>query len=234
MSGAYVFPTRALGPQSIQARVLGQALSGGLSLSGEEQFSEVGGGGRVVVDFGPCDLMEREAVLMWRRMRGAADGGARAIVVPLGDRRHQPVNPLYTGADTVGLDTYVADVAAWAPDQVTATVSADAALGATSISFALTSPLRLLGGEWFGALHPAWSWRVYNIIRVTAGGAGDGGGTTVFFEPPLREAVPAGQQLDFDNPRCLMRADGDLSETLSLLKFGKSPNARFVEHPGTL
>jgi hypothetical protein len=234
MTPGYVFPTQALGPQSIQARVLGQALSGGLSLSGEEQFSEVGGGGRVVVDFGPCDLMTREAVLMWRRLVGAADGGARPIVVPLGDRLHQPVRPLYTGADTFGQDTWVADITAWAPDQVTATVSADAAVGATSISFTLTSPLALLGGEWFGALHPAFSWRSYNIIRVTAGGAGDGGGTTVFFDPPLREAIPAAQQLDFDNPRCLMRADGDLSETLSLLRFGKSPNARFVEYPGTL
>jgi hypothetical protein len=54
----------------------------------------------------------------------------------------------------------------------------------------------------------------------------------VDFRPPLREAIVAADSpstlLNFDSPRCLMRADGDFSETVDMQRFGKA-TARFVE-----
>jgi hypothetical protein len=231
VTGSLVFPSRLFAPTSLQARLVGQAISGGVSLSGEQQFADASGGGRWVIDFGESALWTREKVLAWRRFVAAADGGATSLLVPFADRRHQPVNPHYTGGDTFGLDTWVADASAWTAEEVTATTTADAAIGATSISFTFTAPKALLGGEVFSRLHATAGWRAYRGSRVTAGGLGSGDATTLQFRPPLREAIASGSPLNFESPRCVMRVDGDLSETLSMLKYGKA-QARFVERGG--
>jgi hypothetical protein len=232
MTGSLVFPTRLFGPSSLQARLVGQAITGGVSLSGEAQFADAGGGGRWVVDFGDTSLWTREKVLAWRRLAAMTDGGAAPIIVPLGDRRHQPVNPKYTGTDTFGTDTWVSDVTAWTAEEVTAVTTADAAISATSLSLNLTAPLQLLGGEKLAILHTTTSWRLYEVGRVKTGGTvGSAVATTIDIRPPLREAVGSGHALNFESPRCVMRVDGDMSETLSQLKFGKA-SARFIEYPG--
>lgn len=234
MSGSYVFPTRLFAPKGLRPRPLGQALSGGAALAGEENFGDVSGGGRWVVDFGETTLWTPAKILQWRALEAAADGGATPILVPLADRLHQPITPKYTGADTFGLSTWVADATAWTIEEVTATVSANAALGATTLSFTYTntsSVKTLVPGMHFAILHPTWGWRLYRIIRVTAGGIGAGEATTVVFRTPLREAVTAGAHLNFDSPRCVMRVDGDISADVQANRFGKA-QARFVEFPG--
>jgi hypothetical protein len=230
-TGSLVFPTRLFGPTSLQARLVGQAITGGVSLSGEAQFADASGGGRWVIDFGETALWTREKVLAWRRFLAAADGGAQSLIVPLADRRHQPVSNPYAGTDTFGLDTYVSDVTAWTAEEVTFVTTADAALGATSITGTFTAPKALLGGEHFSRLHATQGWRLYRSTRVTAGGAGTSDSTTIQFRPPLREAIASGSSLNFESPRLVARVDGDLSETVSMLKFGKA-TARFVEYPG--
>jgi hypothetical protein len=52
VTGSLVFPSRLFAPSSLQARLVGQAISGGVSLSGEQQYADASGGGRWVVDFG--------------------------------------------------------------------------------------------------------------------------------------------------------------------------------------
>lgn len=232
MTGSLVFPARRFSPASLQARLVGQAISGGVSLSGEAQFADVSGGGRWVIDFGESALWEREDVLAWRRFVASADGGAQSLLVPLHDRICQPVSAVYPDTDTFGLETWVTDRTAWTADEVTATTTATAALGATALAFNLTAPKALLGGERFAILHATWLWRLYTVARVKTGGTvGSAVATTIDIRPPLREAVASGTALNFDNPRCVMRVDGDISETLSLLKYGKA-SARFVEYPG--
>lgn len=225
-----VFPTRLFAPSSLQVRLAGQAITGGASLSGEAQFADAAGGGRWVADFGESTLWTREKVLAWRRFVAAADGGATALLVPLADRGNQPLNNPYTGSDAFGTDTW--DTSTWTATEVTATTSGSAALGATSLSFAYTAPKALLGGEHLSILHPTYGWRLYRISRLVSGGAaGSAVATSVEIRPPLREAVSSSAALNFESPRCLMRADGDISETVSLLRFGKA-TARFVEWPG--
>lgn len=232
MTARPVFPTRALGPESMSFDVAGAAIGGGANLVNEQQMADASGGGRVTADFGPIHLNTRESVLMWRRFARAAKSGAQAILVVLGDRRYQPVNNPYTGADTVGLDTWVADDTSWSPSEVTATVSADAALGATSLGFAFTAPVALLGGEWFSILHATYGWRFYSVERVQSGGTvGSAVATTITISPPLREAVSSGSHLNFENPRGLMQVVGKVAESIDQLRFGKA-QASFVEWPG--
>lgn len=228
-----VCPTRLFAPTSLQARLVGAALgTGSAALNSEQGFVDVAGGGRWMLEFGEATLRTRDLVLAWRRMVTLLDGGATPILVPLADRRHQPINPQYTGTDTFGLDTWVDDPTSWSPVEVTAPLSADAALGATELSFALTAPLRLQGGERLSILHSTYSWRIYEIGRVKTGGTvGSAVATTVTIRPPLREAVSSGDQLNLESPRGVFQSVGDLSETLTMLRIGKG-QARFVEWPG--
>jgi hypothetical protein len=231
-TGSLVYPAVALGAGSLQLRLVGQAISGGVSLSGEQQFADASGGGRWVGDFGDIALMTREARLLYRRFVAAADGGAQSLIVPVADRLHQPVNPKYTGADTFGTTTWVDDVTAWSNTEVTATTTADMALSATSCTFNLTAPLALMGGELFSILHATMSWRLYRVSRVVSGGTvGSAVSTQVQFRPPLREAVASGAALNFESPRFVARVDGDISETVQQFRFGKAA-ARLIEYPG--
>jgi hypothetical protein len=226
----FVFPTRLFRPTSLRIRLVGAAMPGPRSVSGDAQFADMGGGGRWIADFGEAHLWEREEVLAWRRVAAAADGGAQAMLVPLADRRHQPLtNPLIT-PDSFGLETWVDDPDDWTADQVIATVTADAALGATELTFDFGAPLSLLGGEHFSINHPSWGWRLYAVTRVKSGGSGLGTSTVVDFRPPLREAIDAADDvpLNFDSPRCLMRSVGEIDATLEMLKFGKA-TAQFEE-----
>lgn len=226
---AWVFPTQLFAPQSLQPRLLGAAVSGGVAISGDAQFAEFSGGGRWVVDFGESTLWTPSKVKAMRALSAAADSGATQILVPLADRRHQPLINPYAGADTFG--RLIWDESTWTWAEVDAVVSADAALGETELSFTFTAPKAIEGGEHFSVEHPAWGSRLYRITRVKSGGLGSGDPTVVDFRPPLREAIAAADtvQLNFESPRCLMRVEGDLEPTVEMLKFGKLPSARFVE-----
>lgn len=225
---AWVFPTRLFNPSSLQVRLVGAALEGGISLAGEAQFADLSGGGRWEMEFGESALWEPSLVKAWRALAAVADGGATPIRVPIADRLHQPLNNPYTGSDPFGLSIW--NETFWTFEEVDALVTADAALGATELEFNFTAPKALEGGEHFAAAHPTWGWRLYRITRVKSGGAGSGDATVVDFRPPLREAIAAADnlQLNFESPRCLMRVDGDMDLTLGMLKFGTG-TARFVE-----
>jgi hypothetical protein len=234
MTGMVVCPVRALGPVTMQPRLVGQAISGGVSLSGEQQFADASGGGRWFIDLGDLNLITRDAVLMWRRFVAACDGGAQPILFPFADRRHQPVNAKYTGSDTFGTDTWVSDASAWTPEEAWGVLSSSAALGATSLSMAFHGSLRLQGGEKFSPEPGTLGWRAHTVTRVISGGLGSGDATEIQFRPPLREAITTGSPsglLNFESPRCVVRADGDLSEVLQQFRFGKA-SARFIEYPG--
>jgi hypothetical protein len=233
LAGAFVFPARQFAPSSLRVRPLGQAVSGGVSLSGEENFGDASGGGRWVADFGESALWTPDQVNAWRAFEAFADGGVQPIIVPLAERVNAPLDPAFDGADDFGKDTWVSDVTAWTAYQVSATTTASAALGATSLTFNYTNASAnktLKPGHHFAILHPTWSWRVYRIVRVTAGGVGAGESTTVIFRTPLREAVGIGAALNFDTPRFVARVDGDISAEVQLYKFGKA-SARFIEFP---
>lgn len=224
----YVFPARLFRPSSLQARILGASVSGGQAVSGEAQFGDLSGGGRWAVDFGEAALWSRAKVGAWRALSAAADAGAMQILVPLADRINQPVtNPLVT-PDSFGLTIYDDGATPWVPDQVTAPLTSDAALGATQIACTFSAPRALIGGEHFSIEHPTWGWRMYRIIRVISGGAGSGDATVFDFRPPLREAAVISDLMNFDSPRCLMRTDGDMDLVIDRLKLARA-SARFVE-----
>lgn len=224
-----VFPVRLFQPANMSPpQLVGGAVTGGVSLGGTSQYAETSGGGLWSLDYNDCNLLDREQYMSWLAMVDAQANGGRAIVVPVIDRIHQPINPKLT---TTPFDdgTLWDDGVAWDQAEVDAVVSSSANLRATQISFALTGPKALVGGELFSILHGgAVGWRMYRVIRVVSGGLGSGDATTVEFRPPLRAAVLSSTPLNFDAPRFVGRVNGPASTSLDMYRFGKGA-IRFVE-----
>lgn len=188
--------------RTVNIRRVGHVVDGGTSLSGLTDEQEIDGGGYFQGDFSNGSTNTKTAGNAWRVLSDA-DAGEPFNVVLCAERRFQPVGPsiLVPHSDDTSFDDdseYVSGGADYA-------TTADAALRATSLSMSGTSEKPIIGGELFSIQHPTWGWRVYRIRSVD--------GANISFRPPLREAVPAGTQLEFDTPRCQMVVQGTPDNT---------------------
>lgn len=217
---AAIFPTARFAFDEQEVDLERRTISGGISLSGEEDVIETDGGGRVFAEFANGPLLQREDQLAWRAIGTQFGAGTVPIIVPFCDKLHQPYGNehLVPHSD----DTPFSDDSEYEGGGPTATVTTAAALRATSLDISITAAQPLIGGEWFSILHPVKDWRAYNIATVE--------GSTITFRPPLREAVAAGTELDFAEPKCLMRVDGRPMRRLELGRYGEA-SIRFVEAP---
>lgn len=221
------FPTARFAFDEQEIDIERRTISGGTALNDEEDVIETDGGGRVFAEFANGPLLDREDVLAWRAIGTRFGSGTEAIIVPFCDKTHQPYGNehLVTHSD----DTTFDDGTEYSGGGPVATASADAALRATTIEITIAFDQELVGGEWFGIEHPTKGWRAYNICTII-----DQTDTTatVAFRPPLREAVSAGDTIDFAEPRCLMRVDGRPGQRLELGNYGEAA-IRFVEAPAS-
>lgn len=179
------------------------SLSGGRSLTGDEDRIYPTGGGLWRAQLNEVALTSRQRVMAWRAFRSATNGGADPFVFPVCDARHQPVEAL--GQTTFSDGTTFSDDSVFSQATVDVEVSADAALRATSLTLTLNLlPKPLIGGERFSINHPIWSHRMYQVGQITNLSDDE---VEVQFHPPLREAVTAGTAVDFEAPRfvCIMR-----------------------------
>jgi hypothetical protein len=224
-----VFPTRLFKPASmVPPQLVGGSVTGGVSLGGNAQYAETSGGGLWGVEFSEANLIHRAQYMAWLAMVDAQTNGGRAILVPICDRLHSPVNSQLTTTPFDDASLWD-DGVAWDQAEVQAVVTAPAALRATSLTFDYTAPKPLIGSEPLSVLHAGLIyWRMHRVIRVVSGGLGTGDSTTVEIRPPLRAAVAVDTPLNFDSPRFVARMNGPASTSLDLLKFGKG-SIRFIE-----
>lgn len=221
-----VFPTCLFAPDDQQADLDRRTVSGGEALNGDEDLIATDGGGRVFYEIGNPFLDDVPAALAWRALDAYQDGGVRAIIVPFCDARHQPTNgPVPT---THSDDTTFSDESEYSQGDASAEIGADAALRATTLLLSeLVLARDLLGGEWLSIDHPTMRWRAYRIAEIVDMDT-EAGTATVKIRPPLREAVTAGELVDFSNPRCVMRIEGGMPSPMNL-GYAASSGARFVE-----
>lgn len=198
-------------------------LSGGQALNGDEDTIAADGGGRWFADLGDADLYTRDRVMLWRAFKSAIRYGAVPFVFPVCDIRHQPSNGPVSVSHSDG--SSFSDDSLYDGADCVAELSADATLRATQISLAMTLGKPLIGGERFTIDHPTVRHRCYQIGLVLAQTESS---ATVQFHPPLREAAEAGTAVDFNNPRCVMKADGRLAAPLAGPRWA-SGSVRFVE-----
>lgn len=222
-----VFPTCLFAPEDSEADIDRRVISGGTALSGDEDLIGTDGGGRLFMNLGNAYLDEPETALAWRALSALSDGGLTPFIVPICDARHQPTDGLLTVPfdDDAPFD----DETEFEQGDSEVTLAADAALRATTIQLDITTlPRTLLGGEWFSIDHSVHRHRAYRIAEIPAQ---DDTTATLVIRPPLREATDAGVSINFADPRCMMRVDGDMRSPMSMSYAEGS--VRLVEHfPG--
>lgn len=221
-----IFPLHRLSVDSITPTVRKRTISGGTSISGEEDVIQTDGGGRIEVTVDGVQLDDPETQRLWNAWDAYLSGGVNECLVPLvtlgtGPRPwagNLPVEPSVIGDND---DTYPTIVAYRAP-LIRARLNADAALRATTLSVSVEQGSALQGGEWFSIGE-----RAYRIERVIARA---GMAFTIRTDPPLREAVTAGTLVEFEWPvvKARLSPGTSLIAPLMIGMYGDA-SAQFVE-----
>lgn len=230
-----VFPARLFRPQTVTPQLIGGAVTGGVSAGGVSQYADMSGGGLWQIEQRGITLRDRETYMAFRALSSAARNGATAMIVPVEDRKHQPINAKLT--TTPFDDTSLwNDAVAWDQAEVDAIVTSTAALRATTLHFTYAAPKALVGGELFSILHGGnKGWRLYSVDQLVSGGLGTGDATVVNISPPLRAATAIDTPLNFDSPRCVCRVVGGLAALWNRLDRVGPADAVFQEcFPATL
>jgi len=220
------FPNHLLVETSLSWQLVKRStLPPGQTGAGFIPFAETSGGGLWRAELNSIPIRNKNQVLTWRALEAVLDGGASQIVVPLCDKRYFPAPPIGVSYPQIPHDDDAMhdDGAGYYQAVVTASLAQGAPLRATEIVVTMVSGAAPQAGQMFSITHPNMRERAYVIASAT-----DDGVLTI--RPPLREAVEAGEAINFDCPSCVMQiaTPENLKLTLSLRKFG-SPSAVFLE-----
>lgn len=200
------FPTCLFSFASREIMVVQNVISGGTALNGDETVIATDGGGRWQGSYQGAPLNRRDRVLAWRATRANMEGGLRPFIFPICDARHQPLVRKQGGvphSDGTPFD----DTTLYEGGGGNSIALSDTPLRATSMFIDTTVLEReLVGGERFSIDHPTWRHRLYEVKKVE--------GNRIEFRPPLREAVTAGTEIEFRDPKCVMRLTSDMSAPL--------------------
>jgi hypothetical protein len=176
---------------------------------------------------------QRISTLLWRAVRQVCNGGVNAIVVPRNDALFRPWPagvPQGIPADVTHTDGTLFDGGTgYYQPVIYVTAHSAADLRATTLDLDLLKCGSLLGGEAFSIRHPTASWRMYEIAAVSPVNSQR---AIVTFNPPLREAVGVGTEIEFDRPCCTMRLANPSSMDLSVVPWAfNQASVEFVETP---
>lgn len=160
------------------------------------------GGGFWTASLNNIRFMDRTYTLLWRAVRQLC--ATKPIVV---HRRDSTWAPFPGGITSYGSVLHsdgasFSDGAGYYQPIIDVVTYGSALLRGTTLYLYLNNCGDLLGGESFSIEHPTWGWRLYEIATVEYI---DATHVKVTFNPPLREAVSIGTQLEFDRPRCTMK-----------------------------
>lgn len=188
---------RALFPASqVRWRLQNRVINGGAPVVGPGRMSGTIGAGLWVCEMTGIWLYRREQLQAARALDMMLDGGLTSIVVAACEGAYAPwARPSDPVSHSDG--SPFSDATFYAGSAPTGTVTANAALRATTVTMNLPAGASLIGGEAFSIRHPVKGERRYQISRVD--------GAQVTFRPELREAVTSGTAVHFHDVGCVMR-----------------------------
>lgn len=216
---AHIFNPREIGPP----RIVESVISGGTSLSGEEEVIATDGGGRWEISFSGITLNTPAKIKAWEAWEGHLARGATDVLVPLLTLGH--ANRTSNGLVPMGVSRLVANDPVFPTDvrysspPIVARVAANAFLRATTVFIDVIKGAPLVGGEKFSV-----AGRGYRVIRPVGGGA-------FLIEPPLRSAIASDTLIEFAWPllKCRSAPGESWSPQLSYGRFGEV-SIRFLEN----
>lgn len=197
-----IFPIHRLTPQTVKADPAPRVISGGVSISGDEDVIETDGGGRWVITFSGISLNHVWREQMWSAWSSYLRGGARAVLVPVYSLRtaprpiagHSPMRPSGIVTDDDVFPTSLS----FASPYIVARANSLVPLRGTTIHITVEQGARIEPGMKFGH-----GLRAYKIERVVS----RSGLTAVcIMSPPARAPIPNNALLNFDWPVVQCRA----------------------------
>lgn len=219
------WPISRLRAQNVAFDIMPRTLAGPSSVSGYTQVVS-SDAGIWKATLGGIIVKSRAEVLAFRAIANLLEGRLGTILIPL-CRAYQPVP---AGAVAAGLyeevphsdDSLFDDDTGYVGTVIDVVAAAPAAVRAVSMTVTVNYAGDIESGQ-----HFSLGERLYRVRTFDA----DTGAMT--FRPPLREAVVAGDRLEFDNPICRMRlaSDSEMNLDLSLRRFA-NPTVNFIEDLG--
>lgn len=216
------WPVGVLPPQNAAFDIAPRTLAGPSSVSGKTQVVS-SDAGIWKATFSNVLVRNRDSVLTHRAISTLLEGRLNPILVPL-CRGYQPAP---AEADEYELydrvphsdETPFSDTSLYQGGVISVTAREAAPVRAVSM---------LVDVDVAGDIQPGQHFSVEERLYRVRGFDPDSGELT--FRPPLREAVEAGAELNFDDPVCRMRlaSDSGLDLELAMRKWG-SPTVNFIE-----
>ena len=225
------WPCILMNAESDDWRLVG-ATEGDRGVDGVPQFTRIDGGGRWTLTVANIALISADAIRTWDAVTGLMDESVRPVAVPY---LIPATQPFYTDDDpsvTYSDGATHSDETLIEGATIECQLEAPAALRATTVDIRTRAAAPFRGGERFSIKHDVWSHRLYKIIAFEQI---SNNVVRAEIRPPLREATPAGAELDFERPKCAMVvADpaglgGPLTarrfgaRTLSFIEAGRPP-----------
>jgi len=198
-----------------------RTIQGGIPVELGPRTSGTSGGGLWVCEMSGIWLRKREQIMAARALDAIMDGGLTSMVVGSCESRFArwaaPTEPVpHSDGSPFSDESFYAGASA------TGTVTADAALRATTLYIDL--PEGVSPDVYVISInHPIKGQRRYQIARV-----GDAGEVTI--RPPLREAATIGTEVDFSTGACVMKL-ANAVDFFAAIQMGRFSNLSptFVE-----
>lgn len=192
-------------PDAIRWSDTGGLISGGSPMAfSEEQERSASGGGAWVATCSGIQLLTEADQRTWESLVLGWSMGDTKVVVPRCAGRLKARFAFANARNTHSDGTPFSDGTLYAGG-VFGHLAAPVALRDTTAQIILPPGAALLGGEPFTMVGAAKAERLYGVYRILAVDV-PSNTYTVRFAKPAREAYPAGTEVDFGDPRCVMRA----------------------------
>lgn len=221
------FPYSLFPVRTSRLDLLGVVIRGGQSQLGQQQVVNATGGGLWALQMEFNKLRRADQIRAWRALQYGQQGGVRSVNITLCEIRHAPRPSDWTpGGVPHSDDTPFSDTSLYASSLPVATLVLDAPLRATGITLAFQGDAEPIGGELFSLRYGDGRFELHAITEVLA--VGDN--YFVTFEPPLRAAHIAGEEVEFGHPTgtfSLAQQDG-MGITLELGRSAEA-SATFIE-----
>lgn len=217
-----IFPAHVFNPNSVRSYIERKTLSGGTSLSGVEDTVLTDGGGRWVIELSDIALDTPRQIRSWDSWNGYLNAGTADVLVPFVSIETAPRPALGRGymppSDIYANDPLYPTIVRFQAPYIIAKLAESAPLRATTLRITMQHGAPIEGGERFSLGE-----RGYRIRRKLSDGLFQ-------IEPPLREAVTAGTEVNFDWPvvRCRAVPAEDWSPAIEIGTYADA-SIRFVE-----
>lgn len=230
------FPIRIWPPGTHRWYPQAAAITGGQPISGAQQTADLSTGGSWVCEYS-ATLRTRQQWSAWRAFLVTLNAGVGLVEVPVLDMLQPWPGGVIPQPQPHSDLTPFDDLSLYDTQPISAVLAANAYMPAwpapatppTQAQIQILAGAALQGGEWFSVTGPNGEVRLHMIGRIMSV-VGDV--STVSFIPPLREDLAAGTLVDFNEPRCTMKADiGSIADAWPEVTppFYGRPTIRFLE-----